>query len=398
MSQRSQTISLNSERLIEALCSTPPGISWLIKGGTGVGKSSIVHQIGELLGTRVLDIRLAVRQESDVLGIPDMELIKTKGVAVFTPPSWLRRATEEGMIIFLDEVNRAMAPMRNAAFQLVLDYCFGEDENGEPRKLHPNTRIICAINEGADFVDVEELDLAFLRRFFVAEIELDIHAWRRWAMREDENGLTNVDPIIVDFCLKNENFWAVRDFEKEVVAGSTFPTPATWHKLSQSLRYMGCAPTDYIGRSLPSYAFDVCGAAVGTAAANAFERFVASSVKQVDAKDLFDPNISDERRQKLLTIVQKSDIAIQAQVRDTFINNIGKWVNREKALSPEQMLDYLDGFLEALNPEHRKEVVKAAVEVVTDSQSAWPELKFTTLLTRATSVLTDVTKKQRKGI
>ena len=119
----------------------PPDISVLVSGATGVGKSDIFHQIGKSLNLPVIDRRLSQMTEGDIIGLPSLE----DGTTRFVPVDWIVKAAHEPVVLFLDEINRATIEVQQCAFQLVLD----REINGV--KLHPETRIYAAINEGSNY-------------------------------------------------------------------------------------------------------------------------------------------------------------------------------------------------------------------------------------------------------
>ena len=79
--------------------------------------------------------------EGDVQGYPDIEGMKEKGIMTFCMPSWFVRACNEPVVLFLDEFNRGLRSVQQSFFQIVLDRQLGNDENGNPYNIHPETRI-----------------------------------------------------------------------------------------------------------------------------------------------------------------------------------------------------------------------------------------------------------------
>ena len=52
-------MQMNINKFIEVTTNLPANISVLVKGDTGIGKSDVVKQIGEMLDLPVLDWRLS---------------------------------------------------------------------------------------------------------------------------------------------------------------------------------------------------------------------------------------------------------------------------------------------------------------------------------------------------
>ncbi len=170
-------------------------------GDRGIGKSSLVRDIGGELNIPVVDLRLATQEVSDLIGIPSKEYkyscphckssntrllddmmicddCKHSDVrdafnkivqTVWAAPEWFPDESQPEGILFLDEMNRAQRDVRQAVFQLVLD-----------RKLHTHKlpkgwRIVAAGNYFGAY-DVAEMDEAMMSRFGHIDIETNNHA------------------------------------------------------------------------------------------------------------------------------------------------------------------------------------------------------------------------------
>ena len=163
----------------------PAEMALLLRGPTGVGKSFLGKAIADELGLPFIDVRLSVMSEGGVAGYPDLEGMKKNGIMTMCMPSWFMRACKEPVVLMLDEMNRALPGVQQSAFQLVLDRELGNDEDGVPYKLHPDTRIIAAVNHGAEY-DVNDMDPALLRRFWVTDIMPTTEDWILWAGENDK--------------------------------------------------------------------------------------------------------------------------------------------------------------------------------------------------------------------
>ena len=124
----------------------------------------------------------------------------------------------------LDELNRSLPGVQQSFFQLVLDRELGNDKNGVPYRLHPDTRVIAAVNFGSEY-DVNEMDPALLRRFWVADIEPTATDWIDWAIAHD------IDSVLVDFNRQNEMH--LRVDPASVEPGTVCPNPASWHRADE---------------------------------------------------------------------------------------------------------------------------------------------------------------------
>lgn len=92
----------------------------------GQGKSEAVKQVAAEQGIECIDIRAALTEAGDWMGLPYVD--KEKGVTVmkfapapFLPPNALHGDDGSRGILFLDELNRARQDVLNCVFQLALD-------------------------------------------------------------------------------------------------------------------------------------------------------------------------------------------------------------------------------------------------------------------------------------
>ena len=158
----------------------------LLRGPHGIGKSAVPAGVSKTSGKRLLDVRLSLFTEGDLVGVPDHERIKSTGVTSFAPPDWLHAACNEPVVLFLDEINRATPGVQNSAFQLVLD------REVKGWRLHPETRVFAAINDSPEY-NVNEMDPALLDRFVVYDLVPTHKDWLVWATAE------GLDDLVVDF-------------------------------------------------------------------------------------------------------------------------------------------------------------------------------------------------------
>lgn len=219
---------MNIKNFIETATNLPPHIAVLMRASTGVGKSAIVSQIAEDKNMPLIDVRASIMSEGDVAGYPDIEGMKEKGVMTFCMPSWFVRACNEPVVLFLDELNRGLPAVQQSFFQIVLDRQLGNDENGNPYDVHPETRIFAAINHGNEY-DVNEMDPALLRRFWAIDLEPKTSDWLAWAKSK------NIDKLIIEF-VKTRTAHLYTNISK-VKPGHVFPTPASWARLDETLKY-----------------------------------------------------------------------------------------------------------------------------------------------------------------
>ncbi len=260
----------------------PSHIAVLMRGPTGVGKSYLGRQVADEHGLPFIDVRGSTMSEGDVGGYPDIEGMKDSGVMTFCMPAWFMRACNEPVVLMLDELNRSLPGVQQSFFQLVLDRELGNDKNGVPYRLHPETRVIAAVNHGSEY-DVNEMDPALLRRFWVADIEPTSADWISWAKDND------IDPILIDFIRQNPAH--LRVDPSSVEPGTVCPNPASWHRVNECLSHMNMLPSNVAGKDSPAGMYALALGLVGTEAAIAFCAFVKDYEVQVSAEDVLDGKI-----------------------------------------------------------------------------------------------------------
>jgi MoxR-like ATPase len=94
-----------------------PQTSILLRANHGIGKSQLVRHLAKKMGLPVIDRRLSQLTEGDIIGLPSTDGDVTR----FNPPDWYKRACDEAVVLFLDELNRATPEVMQTAFQIVLD-------------------------------------------------------------------------------------------------------------------------------------------------------------------------------------------------------------------------------------------------------------------------------------
>ena len=255
----------------------PANIAVLMRGPTGVGKSHLAKQVADAHDLPFIDVRGSTMSEGDVGGYPDIEGMKETGVMTFCMPSWFVRACNEPVVLMLDELNRSLPGVQQSFFQLVLDRELGNDKNGQPYKLHPGTRVLAAINFGSEY-DVNEMDPALLRRFWVCDIEPSVEDWTTWARDND------IDSLLIDFITNNPTH--LRVDPSTVEPGTVCPNPASWHRLNDCLVAMGMAPSDIAGKENPDGMYALSLGMVGLEAAIAFTKFVKEADRMLTVDDV----------------------------------------------------------------------------------------------------------------
>ncbi len=175
----------------------------LLRGRHGVGKSCVVYQTAATMGLPVVERRASQMTEGDLVGLPVIE----GNVTTFNPPDWFKQACDEPVLLFLDEVDRATAEVRQGIFELT------DSRKLNGHTLHPETLVFAAVNGGehGEQYQVGEMDPAELDRWTVFDVEPTVEDWLGWAKE-------NVNEIVWDFINKNHNHLEHKgDFEPNKV-------------------------------------------------------------------------------------------------------------------------------------------------------------------------------------
>mgnify|MGYP001324822728 CR=1 FL=1 len=341
----------------------PPEIAILMRGPTGVGKSFMGKALATEIGLPFLDVRGSTMDESQVSGIPDFETSKTSGVATFCLPSWYVRACREPVVLMLDELNRSMPQVMQSFFQIVLDRELGNNVDGDPLRLHPQTRVIAAVNHGAEY-DVSEMDPALLRRFWVVDLDPSNQDWIDWAMVND------IDSLTIDFVRQHPEH--LRVSPASVEPGTVIPTPASWHRLDSCLQHMKLSPSEVAG-SRPEGLYALSTGFVGTEAAIAFSEFIAKYERVISAEDVIAGKVTKDRTEDLqaseaLAVIEKLVVhCTENEWKKKEAKNIAAFV---KTRGGEQMVYFWNAIsksqklhnIQAIHKEIGQEVVKIVRE------------------------------------
>jgi len=348
---------------INVASNLPAGQSVLIRGPHGIGKSALVAQIAAqtvlsdgTVGLSLIDRRLAQMTEGDIIGLPEMK----DGVTRFCPVDWLLRACREPVTLFLDELNRATIEVQQCAFQLVLD----RELNGH--KLHPETRVFCAINASPEY-QVNEMDPALLDRFWVVDLEPSVEDWIAWAQ---EN---KVDDVVIDFI---RHYPAHLRHTSTIEPGKIYPTPRSYEKLNSALMNVNWAPENLAGNDIPDGFYALSTGFLGTEASIAFRDFVKNYEAQISAEDILDGWKKNKGKIKKLNADKHN--AIIEKVVDHCKDN--EWTPEQaknacdfvKTLSGEIVVSFFNSVMETNNVPNIRAVHKfigmLVVETVTKAE------------------------------
>lgn len=303
----------------------------LLRSNHGIGKSSIVYDLGTELNKKVVERRLSQMSEGDMTGVPKHKEITINGKVYdstqFAPPDWILQCVEEPCILFLDEIDRAILELRQGAFQIMDSKAF----NGI--KLHPDTIIIAAINGGPnsnDSYQVSNLDPAELSRYSVIDIILDAKIWLAWAKTK------NLHNSIINFITQDsKNLAHHGNFIPDVV----YPSPRSWHRLSDVLYKFES------GKSNQALALHIAESFVGYEIAPLFYKFyvkeykVYSLVKLLDGE--YDISLLKPNEKASLCSLEHMNSNSFSLVGKTTPKNMKNLISFAKCLEPEMLILFL---------------------------------------------------------
>ena len=191
-------------------------------GPPGIGKSDVVHQIGEYMNAHVIDVRLSLWEPTDIKGIPYFD--SNQGKMVWAPPAELpdeiMASKHENIILFLDEMNSAAPSVQAAAYQLVLNRRVGQ------YKLPDNVFIVAAGNREADKGVTYRMPAPLANRFVHLEMAVNFDDWFQWAVNH------SIHRDVVGFLTFSKK--DLYDFDPKSPSRS-FATPRSWSFVSELL-------------------------------------------------------------------------------------------------------------------------------------------------------------------
>ena len=220
-------IEISSSEMIDALDSVLLSkLTPMLVGSPGIGKSDIVKLVAKKHNLKLIDVRLAQSDPTDLNGFPTLQ---SDGKRMnYAPPTTfplehLDQLPEnhDGWLLFLDEINAAPPSIQAAAYKLVLDRQIGA------HNLHKRVAIVCAGNKATDKAIVNRLSTAMQSRMIHLNLMVDPEAWLDWA------NASNIDHRVISFI----------KFRPELLhkfnpshADDTFASPRTWEFLSKIIK------------------------------------------------------------------------------------------------------------------------------------------------------------------
>lgn len=193
------------------------GLVPMILGSPGIGKSDIIRTIADQYKLKVIDIRLAQADPTDLSGFPThdgerMTYAPPKDIPLqgldTVPPGY------NGWLLFLDEFPSAPLSVQAASYKLVLDRMVGV------HPVHKRCVIVCAGNQETDGGIVNRMSTPMQSRLIHLELEVDVRAWLDWAAKN------HLDHRVISYVEGHPDHLHQFDPNHN---DKTFACPRTWH-------------------------------------------------------------------------------------------------------------------------------------------------------------------------
>jgi len=216
---RTVTVNTAKSRIRHCFAKMRPVFVW---GPPGIGKSDVVHQIGEDIGAHVIDVRLSLWEPTDIKGIPfySQDTGKMEWAAPIELPDAELAAQHDKIILFLDEMNSAAPAVQAAAYQLILNRRVGT------YVLPDNVVIVAAGNRDSDKGVTYRMPAPLANRFVHLELAVGFDDWFSWAV---DNKIHKDVVGFLQFAKKD-----LYDFDPKSPSRS-FATPRSWSFVSELL-------------------------------------------------------------------------------------------------------------------------------------------------------------------
>lgn len=328
-----------------------------IKGKPGIGKTAILENMARVLGFQYMDIRLTIKDETDVGVFPtisevkitlddsliynsnddvDFNNVKDIKVLEYVVPKWAIIANTRPTIVVFEELNRATLAVRNAALQILLERRIDVEF-----KFNTNVYFAATGNLGEeDGTDVEEFDSALNNRLIHEVHDLTAEEWI-------ENFANDkIHPTIVSFIKANPDYMYRKVNDSNGTEAEKYATPRSWNMLSE---YLLCN-SDYTKEEIIKgkkynvheihrIVYNEAHKYIGASNAQKFQKYL-DSVINISIHDIF--NNFFERKADFKKIANDRQAELCSQILEYNMTT----------LKPDQITNLL-GFLKTLNEELR---------------------------------------------
>lgn len=198
----------------------------VVRSSPGIGKSDIIRQIARQYNLKVIDMRLAQMDPTDLNGLPRFT---EEGFAVYAPFVYFPLEGADpglndegqpyrGWIIFFDEITSAPKQIQAAAYKIILDRMIGQ------HCLHENVVMAAAGNLETDNAVVHQMSTALQSRLIHLDMVVNKDDWQEWAV---QNGIDSRVIAFINF-KPGQLYKFVPDSQEH-----TYPCPRTWTFVSK---------------------------------------------------------------------------------------------------------------------------------------------------------------------
>lgn len=291
------------------------GFPVLIRGRHGIGKSEVVYQFAKERNLPVVERRASQMTEGDLMGLPSIDGECTR----WNAPDWLKEACDYGVVLFLDEVDRATMEVRQGIFELT------DSRKLNGWHLHPKTRIFAAVNggehAGASSYQVGEMDPAELDRWTVFDVEPTVSDWLTWS-KDKVNGL------VWDFVNQNHAHLEHMPDSGGYEPNKVYPSRRSWVRFNDTVDNANLLAEPK--QNLASI-YNLAAAFIGFEAAVTFRDFCENYERMVTIEDILDHGKIEMTEEfginDHLALVEKLEAGtwLQTPLALTQIQNLADW-------------------------------------------------------------------------
>lgn len=338
--------TLKSVELVIATGEVP-----LIVGESGIGKTALAKRLAMANGWQLIVIDGNLLKEGEIGGLPtvaqytsvdDEGRTEEKKTTVYAVHTKLREIDErlakgEGVLLFIDEINRCEHTVQQELMNLILN----REINGY--KLSEKVKLLAAMNPsnkyGADFdYQVVEMDPAQENRFVWLQMESDHVEWLKWAME------AGIEEEVINF-ISTFPEYLYHKSETEISA-----TPRSYERISKTYALYK-TQKEIIPRSV---FLNVVRGNVGRVIAEEFLSFVEGehspliSYKDVFFKEALEPSIISRIQEESHTRLYLSAINILRQLEKKLENQVieaGQGIERLMVFLKAYPLDLMLGIM-----------------------------------------------------
>lgn len=195
----------------------------ILHGSPGIGKSSIAREVAKTFNLKLIDVRLAQCDPTDLLGFPRIEGNKGGYIPMDTFPIEGDPIPSgyAGWLILFDELTSAAPSIQAASYKIILDRMVGN------HKLHKNVAMMAAGNLETDGAIVQPMSTALQSRLIHLEVRSDAKEWNDYAYT---NGYDHRITSYIEF--RPDHLYTFSPDHSD----KTYASPRTWEFVNDILK------------------------------------------------------------------------------------------------------------------------------------------------------------------